>query len=91
MSGRRGVMIAVAISAAAGEAAVAESVRSSTDRYPDPFAALEAVTLEVTHLGFWLGLREKALARARVKLREQRAELRALRSQKAIRPDGTGA
>ena len=89
MSGRRGVMIAVVVSAA-GDAAAAKTVRSSTDRYRDPFSALEALTLDVTQLGFWLGLREKALARARVKLREQRAELCALRSQMATRPDGTG-
>ena len=84
-------MIAVVISAAAGEATAVESVQRSTDQYRDPFAALEAVTLEATQLGFWLGLREKALARARVKLREQRAELRALRSRSATRPNGTGA
>ena len=84
-------MIAVVVSAAAGEAAAAKRVRGSSDRYRDPFTALEALTLEVTQLGFWLGLREKALARTRVKLREQRAELRALRSKEAARPEGTGA
>jgi len=91
MSRRRGVMIAVVVSTTAGEAAAVESAQKSADRYRDPFAALEAVTLEVTYLGFWLGLREKALAWARVKLREQRAELRALRSRKARRPNGRGA
>ena len=90
MSGRRGVMIAVVVSTAVNEATAAEWVQRSTDRYRDPFASLEAVTLEVTQLGFWLGLREKALARARVKLREQRAELRALRSRMVTRPNGTG-
>jgi hypothetical protein len=81
-------MIAVAISAATSDAAAAGSVQSGRDRYRDPFTALEAVTSEVTQLGFWLGLREKALARARVKLREQRAELCALRSRTT---NGTGA
>ena len=84
-------MIAVVVSAATGETAAAKPVRGSSDQYRDPFTALEAVSSEATQLGFWLGLREKALARARVKLREQRAELRALRSRSATRPGGAGA